>query len=85
MDDDTLDTVGKAMGFALAVYDQTASGAMLDRINETRRTLDAWIDDERFSPEVSAVMEGVSAGLVSYMGMVVADKTGTPRIGNYLL
>ncbi|QKV52631.1 hypothetical protein [Comamonas antarctica] len=85
MDDDALDTLGRALGFALAVYDQTTPGAQLDRIVETRRTLDAWIDDERFSPDVSAVMEGVTAGLTSYVGMVVADQTGTPRFGKYLL
>ncbi|MDI9855219.1 hypothetical protein [Comamonas sp. 17RB] len=85
MDNDTLDTIGKAIGFALAVYDQTAPGDAMTRINETRRTLDALIDDESFSPEVASVVEGVSAGLVSYMRVNWAEKSDLPASGDYLL
>lgn len=76
MNDETLDTVGKAFGFALAVYDQTPPGTLLDRINTTRSTLEEMTEDDRFSPGVAAVMDGVCAGLTQYMRLIVADQSG---------
>lgn len=76
MDEEKLDAVGKAIGFALAVYDQTKPGALLDRINATRSTLEEMTDDDLFSPDVAAVMDGVCAGLTQYMRLIVADQSG---------
>lgn len=75
MDEEKLDAVGKAIGFALAVYDQTKPGALLDRINATRSTLEEMTDDDLFSPDVAAVMDGVCAGLTQYMRLIVADQS----------
>lgn len=75
--DDIHDVIGRACGYALAVYDQTTShGGQLDRINETRATLSDMIDDERFSDEVAAVIDGLCAGLTTYMQMVLAQEAG---------
>lgn len=80
------DTIAKALGFALAVYDQTSSaGGQLDRINETRATLSDMIDNERFSDDVAAVMDGVCAGLTSYMQFDLAKHTGRDTGEGYLL
>lgn len=76
MDAEKLDAVGKALGFALAVYDQTQPGALLDRIVATRSTLETMSEDGMFSPDVDAVMEGVCAGLHQYTRMVLADQSG---------
>lgn len=71
------DTIGKALGFALAVYDQTSSaGGQLDRINETRATLSDMLENERFSDDVAAVLDGLCAGLTSYMQFDRAKQTG---------
>lgn len=86
MNDDTLDTVGKALGFALSVYDQTSgAGAQLNRINNTRCTLADMIDDERFTPEVAEVLEGFCAGITTYMQLIVNQETGRDSGDGYLL
>lgn len=85
MDNEALDTVGKALGFALAVYDQTKPGALLDRINETRSTLEAMTDEARFSPDVAAVMDGVCAGLTQYMRLIVAEQSGLEGRPGYVI
>lgn len=85
MDAEKLDAVGKALGFALAVYDQTQPGALLDRIAATRNTLETMSEDGMFSPDVDAVMEGVCAGLCQYTRMVVADKSGFDSSKGYVI
>ena len=86
MDDDTLDIVGRAMGFALSVYDQTSgAGARLNRLNNTRCTLADMIDDERFTPEVAEVLEGFCAGITSYMQLIVNQETGRDSGAGHLL
>ena len=83
---DLPDTVGKALGFALAVYDQTASnGGPLDRINATRSRLTALTEQEIFTPDVAAVLDGMCAGLTTYMQEVRRKETGVNRLSDYLL
>lgn len=80
------DTIGKAIGFALAVYDQTSSaGGQLDRINETRATLSDMIDGDRFTPEVAAVLDGLCAGLTTYMQQCMRKQTGFKGSSHHLL
>lgn len=84
--DDMPDTIGKAIGFALAVYDQTSSaGGRLDRINETRATLSEMIDDDRFTPHVAAVLDGLCAGLTTYMQQCIREQTGVKALSDNLL
>lgn len=77
IDNDMVDTIGLAFGFALAVYDQTTSnGGPLDRINQTCQELFDHIEDERFSEAQSAVLEGVAAGLSAYMRTRMRQEVG---------
>ncbi len=84
--DDTLDIVGKALGFALAAYDQAPSnGGQFDRINATRNALNDLIDDEQFSDEVASVLDGLCAGITAYMQQALAQKTGSKTSSDYIL
>lgn len=86
MNDDTPDTIGKALGFALAVYDQTSSaGGRLDRINETRAILSDMVEEERFTDEVASVLDGFCAGLTTYMQLVLRQETGLDTGEGHLL
>lgn len=78
IDKDMVDTIGLAFGFALAVYDRTTSnGGPLDRINQTCQELFDSIEDERFSEPQAAVLEGIAAGLSSYMRTYMRQQAGT--------
>ena len=78
IDANTVDTIGLAFGFALAVYDQTTSnGGQLDRINQTCQELFAQIEAERFSEAQAAVLEGVAAGLSAYLRTSLRQQTGS--------
>ena len=77
IDAEALDTIGLAVGFALAVYDQTTSnGGPLDRVNQTCQELFAHIEDERFSESQAAVLEGIAAGLSAYLRTSLRNQTG---------
>ena len=83
---DLPDTVGKALGFALAIYDQTSTNdGPLDHINATRNRLTALTEQEIFTPDVAAVLEGLCAGLTTYMQEVRRKETGVNRFSDYLL
>lgn len=77
-DSDKLDAIGKAFGYALAVYDQTkARGGQLDRINDTMRTLiEEAADHDLFSDDVANLLSGVGAGLFAYSQVAMRDKAG---------
>lgn len=85
---DTLDIVGRAIGFALAVYDQTQAergGGPLDRINKTRALLTELSEAELFTPGVEAVIDAVCAGLSQYSLGRQRDQTGGGGGGRHLL
>lgn len=86
MNDLEREAIGKAIGYALAAYDQTVSrGGQLDRINDTGSVLCDLLDDERVSDEVADVLSGMLAGLTTYMREVMKDKAGIAQGDGKLL
>ncbi|RGE46143.1 hypothetical protein DZC30_05075 [Comamonas testosteroni] len=84
--DDTLDVVGKALGFALAVYSQIPEGESPGfRINSTRKTLDAMVEEGAFSPEVAAVIEGFCAGITTFRQQMLIQQSGGKASSGHIL
>lgn len=75
-----LDTIGRAFGYAMALHDQTARGGdRFSRINDTADQLVEQLDDERFSPDEAAILDGVIGGLTAFKRSRILQDAG--RIG----
>ena len=77
IDPEMLDTIGRAFGFALALYNQTASdGDRFSRINSTADQLSEQLDDDRFTADEAAILDGVIGGLSAFTRTRILQEAG---------
>lgn len=69
--------IGKAFGYALAVYDQTTGRAGdLGRVSTTMNALADMAAEAAPHEGAADVLSGISAGLMAYMQVAMAKKSG---------